>query len=350
MNKELEIKDAETLYYEPQRTTMQFVHGLIPQGLNIFCGASKIGKSWLMLWMCLQIADGNPVWEREAVKSDVLYLCLEDTYTRIQERLYKLTDSPPDNLRFTLMCGKIGDGLEEQIEVFLEHYPLTKFIVIDTLQKVRRDVLGTVNAYSHDYSELSKLKSIADNHKLCLLLVHHVRKLEDSKDPINDVLGSTGVTGTVDSIYMLKKDKRFSNQAVLYVSSRDVEQQQLILKFEDMVWKLVECKGQEEMQKETVPDFIFQLVEFMSNKSSWTGSATELLSEMNINDLKPNIASKYLSQFYYEVLLPADIAYQSHRTGKGRTLTLKRSVDCVGNDGQSPHQDIPSQPSPTVIE
>ena len=350
MNNQLEVKDAETLYFEPQRKTMQFVDGLIPQGLNIFCGASKIGKSWLMLWLCLHIADGSPVWEREVIKSDVLYLCLEDTYTRIQERLYKLTDNPPDNLRFALMCGKIGDGLEEQIEIFLEQYPLSKFIVIDTLQKVRRDVFGNVNAYSHDYNELSKLKSIADNHNICILLVHHVRKLEDSKDPINDVLGSTGVTGTVDSIYMLKKDKRFSNQAVLYVSSRDVEQQQFVLQFEDMVWKLVESKGQKEMQKEAVPDFVFRLVEFMSDKSIWTGSATELLTEMNIADLKPNMASKYLSQFYYEVLLPASISYCTHRTGKGRTLTLKKCVDCVGNDGQSSHEDPPSQSSFIVME
>lgn len=58
----LEAKTAEALYYEPQRKTKQFVEGLIPQGLNTLCGASKIGKSWLMLWLCLHIADGS--WSR----------------------------------------------------------------------------------------------------------------------------------------------------------------------------------------------------------------------------------------------------------------------------------------------
>lgn len=47
MMKKLEVKTAETLYYEPQRKTKLF--GLIPQGLNILCGSSKVGKSWLML-------------------------------------------------------------------------------------------------------------------------------------------------------------------------------------------------------------------------------------------------------------------------------------------------------------
>lgn len=299
-----------------------------------------------MLWLCLHIADGSPVWDREVIKTDALYLCLEDTYTRIQERLYKLTDNPPDNLHFALICGKIGDGLEEQIEDFLAEYPETKFVVIDTLQKVRREVSGSMNAYSHDYSELSRLKSIADKHEICILFVHHNRKLEDSNDPVNDVLGSTGISGTVDSIFILKKDKRFSNNALLYVVSRDVEQQELILRFEDYIWQLVECKGQDELQKETIPDFVFRLVDFMKDNSAWTGSATELLSEMKISDLKPNMASKYLSQFFYEVLLPEGIHFETHRTGKGRTIILERSDDSVGDDGKILHEKTPSQSSP----
>lgn len=346
--KRLETKDAETLYYEPQRKTKQFVEGLIPQGLNTLCGSSKIGKSWLMLWLCLHIADGSPVWGREVIKTDALYLCLEDTYTRIQERLYKLTDSPPDNLRFALMCGKIGNGLEEQIEGFLAEYPKTKFIVIDTLQKVRQEVAGSMNAYGHDYSELSALKTIADNYEICILFVHHSRKLEDASDPINNILGSTGISGTVDSIFILKKDKRFSNNAVLYVVSRDVEQQELTLRFEDYVWQLVECKGQAELQKETIPNFLFWLVDFMEDKTEWNGSASELLSEMKISDLKPNIASKYLSQFFYQVLQPAGINFETHRTGKGRTILLWKSDDSVGDDGKISYKKTSSQPSSVV--
>lgn len=346
--KRLETKDAETLYYEPQRKTKQFVEGMIPQGLNTFCGSSKIGKSWLMLWLCLQIADGSPVWGRAADKSDALYLCLEDTYTRIQERLYKLTNSPPDNLRFALMCGRIGDGLEGQIENFLIEYPKTKFIVIDTLQKVRREVVGAMNAYGHDYNELSVLKAIADKHEICILFVHHSRKLEDTSDPVNNILGSTGISGTVDGIFILKKDKRFSDNATLYIVSRDVEQQELVLRFEDFVWQLVECKGQSELHKETIPDFLFRLVDFMKDKSEWNGSASQLLAEMKITDLKPNIASKYLSQFFYQALQPEGIRFETRRTGKGRTILLTKSDDGVGDDGKTSPEKASSQPSSVV--
>ena len=41
---------------------MFIVDGLISQGVNVISGASKIGKSGLMLWLGLQVAQGNSVW------------------------------------------------------------------------------------------------------------------------------------------------------------------------------------------------------------------------------------------------------------------------------------------------
>ena len=79
----LKTIDADTLLSTPMRKTLFVVDGLIPQGLSVLSGSSKIGKSWLMLWLGIQVARGQPVWEFETHKSDVLYLCLEDTYARI---------------------------------------------------------------------------------------------------------------------------------------------------------------------------------------------------------------------------------------------------------------------------
>lgn len=47
----LRTVDADTLLSTPLRTTLFVVEGLIPQGLSVLSGASKIGKSWLMLWL-----------------------------------------------------------------------------------------------------------------------------------------------------------------------------------------------------------------------------------------------------------------------------------------------------------
>lgn len=57
--KELETIDAETLLYNPLKETEFIVDEIIPIGFHLFCGASKIGKSWLMLKICLQVSKGE---------------------------------------------------------------------------------------------------------------------------------------------------------------------------------------------------------------------------------------------------------------------------------------------------
>ena len=57
----LQVIDSETLLNTPFPKQFFVVEGLIPQGLSVFCGQSKIGKSWLMLYMGLQVSQGLPV-------------------------------------------------------------------------------------------------------------------------------------------------------------------------------------------------------------------------------------------------------------------------------------------------
>ena len=61
MNNKLKTVDPETLLSTLMSKTMFIVDGLISQGVNVISGASKIGKSWLMLWLGLQVAQGNSI-------------------------------------------------------------------------------------------------------------------------------------------------------------------------------------------------------------------------------------------------------------------------------------------------
>lgn len=93
--------DAETLLSTPLPPVRWLIPGLLPAGLSLLAGASKAGKSWLCLWLCLQLARGGEIWGRTTQPQTVLYLCLEDTYARIQGRLFRLTeDSVPSRLYF----------------------------------------------------------------------------------------------------------------------------------------------------------------------------------------------------------------------------------------------------------
>ena len=343
MGNKLKTVDAETLLSTPMSKTMFIVDGLISQGVNVISGASKIGKSWLMLWLGLQVAQGNSIWGLPTLQCDVLYLSLEDTQRRIKDRLYNLTDSAPDNLYFAVTSGLIGGGLEEQITDFLTEHSATKLVIIDTLQKVRdsKGSAGKAGMYGNDYDDISSIKRIADGFNIAILLVHHLRKLQDSDDPFNDVSGSTGIIGAADTNFILRR-KRSGNAATLLVSGRDVEYQELTLQFNDLVWELVERKNSEDIHKAELPKFLFRVVDFMECRTEWVGTATELLTEMKEQEVTPNMVTKYLGQFAYEVLEPLGIEYRTKRTGKSRLIKfLRRDGDeqvalvnvCLALDG-----------------
>lgn len=329
----LKTIDADTLLSTPMDKTLFVVDGLIPQGLSVLSGSSKIGKSWLMLWLSLQVARGQPVWEFETHKSDVLYLCLEDTYARIQNRLYKITDEAPSELRIATTSFQIGNGLEQQIEQYLSDFPNTKLVIIDTFQKVRdsKNSGGKSGMYAGDYDDVSALKNISDNYGIAVVVVHHVRKLKDVSDPFNEVSGSTGITGTADTNFVLKRS-RANESGTLLATGRDIEYQELTLKFNSNshLWELVERKNMEDIRREEIPKFILRLVDFISEIKEWQGTATELITQMNETEVTPNVVTKMLARFSAEVLQPHGIEYKTKRTGTSRLIHLKK---CDSNDG-----------------
>ena len=326
--------DGETLTTTLLPPVRFVVEDFLPQGLHLLAGASKIGKSWLALWLCLQVAKGEKVWNFPSRSGDVLYLCLEDNYSRIQSRLLDITDTAPGNLHFATASEKLRCGLEQQIQQFLAGHPSTVLVIIDTLQKVRdsKGGAGKTGMYGNDYDDISSIKRIADQYNIAIILVHHLRKMKDSDDPFNEVSGSTGIVGAADTNYVLKR-KRSSRDATLLACGRDVEYQELTLRFQDLKWELVERKNTEEIHKAEIPQFLFRVVEFMKTRTEWVGTATELIADMAETETTPNVVTKYLGQFYYEVLEPAGIEYRTKRTGQSRLIKFIRHDGSDANDG-----------------
>ena len=105
---------AEELLSTPLPPVKWIIPGLLPAGLALFAGPSKAGKSWLTLWLCLQIAQGNPVWDREIEPRTVICFSLEDTFNRLQNRIFQLIDGgdAPERLILQTECPNIGQGLD----------------------------------------------------------------------------------------------------------------------------------------------------------------------------------------------------------------------------------------------
>ena len=153
---DLKIVNADNLLYTSLDETEFIIEDILPIGLHMFCGAPKVGKSWLMLDICIKVSKGEEIWNLKTNKCDVLYLALEDTYQRLQKRLFKLTNEIDSNFHISIESNKIANGLTSQLKQTLKKYPDIKLIVIDTLQKVRKQN-NDIN-YSNDYTDISSFK------------------------------------------------------------------------------------------------------------------------------------------------------------------------------------------------
>ncbi len=263
---------AEELLSTPLPPVKWIIPNLLPAGLALFAGPSKAGKSWLTLWLCLQVAQGKPMWGREIEPHTVLYLSLEDTFNRLQKRLLQLVGSEeaPERLVMQTECASIGQGLEEQLTSFLYQHPDTGLIVIDTLQKVRSSDQNN-SMYASDYKEISALKALADKYNVCILLIHHLRK-QAADDPFQQIAGSNGLMGASDTSWVMQR-KRMSQTASILVTGRDMDNKTLRLHEENCVWILDEEESTEQIVAKAVPSYLWKVADYIPCPM-WTARST----------------------------------------------------------------------------
>lgn len=339
--KELKIYSSEYIMNTPMKPIEYCVDGLISQGLFVLAGAPKVGKSWLALDMCLSIAKGEKVLGKETLCGHAVYLSLEDSLIRLQNRLYELTDEPSDNLNFAIMAESISNGLPEQIEYCRKRFDDLKIVFIDTLQMVRNE---SESSYSSDYKELSVMKALADKLGIAIVLVHHTRKCSDS-DPFNMISGSTGLSGCVDGSMVLIESKRGSRKAKLYCVGRDIENQEINVVFESSRWKV------SDEIKNIEPDyFSFAVHDFMVTQKKFKGSATELaekLSALLHKEVFSNRVKKDLIQHAYE-LLDYGVTFESKRSNGQRIIILNYDMKSDSSDGRNLMPEVCENAAPAV--
>ena len=235
----LETVSMATLYDTDFEGQEPLIDGLLYRGAYLLAGSPKVGKSFLMAQLAYQVSTGLPLWGYKVRKTGVLYFALEDNYARLQRRLFRMFGAEAaENLYFSTHCKKANSGLEDQIRSFMREHPNTGLIIIDTLKRVR-EVGGADYSYSSDYDIVSRLKAVTDSYKVTMVIVHHTRKLE-ADDKFDMIAGTNGLLGAADGGFVLSKEKRTSNAAVLDVTGRDQEDQRLHLNKnpETLVWEL----------------------------------------------------------------------------------------------------------------
>jgi len=225
--------------------------GLLSFGLSILAAKPKSGKSLMAMDLANSIANGSRFLGRfDLSEHGVLYLALEDTEPRLQTRLKKISEDPngTGKFHFATECCRLDQGFFEHIEKFMAEKQEVKLIIIDTFNKVRRFKRRGTTPYEKDYNEINELKKFADDHKMAIMVIHHLRKSE-AKDITDTISGSTGITAAADAIFILQKE-RGSNLANFYVTGRDISDFEigLTLNQESLCWEI--ATPTDEMTKE----------------------------------------------------------------------------------------------------
>jgi len=181
------------------------VHGFLPEGLILLAAPPKAGKSWFCLDLATAVARGSDFMGLPVAQGDALYLALEDHEGRIHHRLTKqLAGTPqPDRLTIASEASDLDHGLIKELEEeWIEKVENPRLILVDTWAHTK----GGANEkpdYERTVARVRLLRDLGRKHSISIVLVHHTKKGDPAArtggDPFDDILGSQGFLGTVDT-------------------------------------------------------------------------------------------------------------------------------------------------------
>jgi len=231
-NSMISAADLRRMTFQPVRYVLP---RFIPEGLTLLVGRPKVGKSWWALDLCLACAGNRPaLGSLRPEHGDVLYLALEDSKRRLQNRIDKLmspfTEEWPKRLNLVSAGGwpRADEGGLQKIENWCKSVEKPVLIVIDTLERIRKPLNGKSQLYSADYEAITGLQEIALDYGLAIVVLHHDRKSE-ADDAFDTVSGTLGLTGAADTILIIK---RRPNGVVLFARGRDIEESETAMQFD----------------------------------------------------------------------------------------------------------------------
>jgi hypothetical protein len=212
---------AEELSQKEFQPLKWILEDFLPEGCFLLSARPKVGKSWLALQISLAVALGKSALGKKATQGKAIYLALEDSHRRLQDRLKKLSPNDyasPNLLLYTEWLSFDNGGLEQLKKLIEDEQP--RLVIIDTLAKVKPEQRGP-NAYQGDYNSLAPLTLLAGKYRCCIIFITHNRKGKSDFDALEQVSGTLGLTGAVDGALIID-GVRTDKQYKLSLIGRDI--------------------------------------------------------------------------------------------------------------------------------
>jgi len=281
-----ELLDKEIL------PTQWLVNDLIPNGLTILGGRSKVGKSYFMMKLALSLAQGKkPFGEFRAgfkpKTGQILYLSLEDPERRFQTRMKEICVKPNKdllnlNLSTVFQWDKLTKGGLNQIKTWISKQDNPMLIVIDTIARVwnKKSTTGGGGLYAEEYSIYGPLADLAHEYNLSIILVTHTTKSNKTSDPFDQILGGMGTQGPADNLIVLCNEERRTDRKIFSIRGKDIEDKHLSFEASGSYWEYL---GEAyEVQKTSQRQELYDLI-------------SEVRRPLSVNEIKEIIKDEKLS-------------------------------------------------------
>lgn len=214
------------------------VPGILAPGLAFLYGKPKLGKSWLTLQLTLSILTGGKVFGKDVEQGRVLYLALEDSERRLQDRMKKQGWPSSEGVDFMLyeafreQIGSLNDAGGKRLLAFVESQKY-RVVIVDTFS---RALMGDQLDASEMTAAISPIQQSALSRDIAVVIVDHEPKHGDS------LFGSVAKFGILDTSWRLYRGQG-KQEVNLDITGRDVEEQALRLVFDKTAFYW-HCEGQ----------------------------------------------------------------------------------------------------------
>jgi RecA-family ATPase len=251
------------MYAESKPDPTFVVDALLPFGMSVLAGASKIGKSFMALDIAFGVAGGYPVLGQMVPDpGDVCYLAMEDTAKRLTGRLDSLNpdrgDWPWDRLRIEPMDMLDGREPKHIAYEWATTAANPRLLIVDTI--TRFGGYPERGGYAAEVNWMSQFHTFASRHGIALLGLTHTNqmKLEEGDDWFNKISGTTGIIGTADNV-MLLDVKRGESEGVLRIEGRDMDPTEHALRKVGPWWQHTsQIRGRRGDLSVEIADFVIQ--------------------------------------------------------------------------------------------
>ncbi len=210
------------------------VKPILPEGLVCIAGRPKAMKSWQMLKLCFCVENGLDYLGHNVEQGNALYLALEDSKRRLKERTFKLKHNDVQYFPTTdIEAPYLNNGLEEDLQRWIDGVKNPKLIVIDTLARVKQRVSGfnKGTAYDQDNELLRRIQQLAITNGVCIAFITHLSKAQQDYS-FDKITGSVGLQGMTDAMWLIDRGDNSPNASITG-RGRDILDFQYAVKWND---------------------------------------------------------------------------------------------------------------------